>query len=1042
MASVGLLLFGSGACALIYQTVWLRQFRLIFGSSTAATAAVLAIFLGGLGAGGLLLGRYADRFQRPLLLYGALELTIAAWTAVTPLLLRGVEKLYFSLGGSLSLGMFGATLVRLLLAALVLAPATLLMGGTLPAATGAVETSADTRRTRFAAVYGLNTLGAVAGTLLSTFLLLETFGNRYTLWMACLANVLIALIAITIGRPRVAPVVHADEVVEETRRAPVLFVCIAAGIVGFVFMMLELIWYRVLAPILGGSTFTFGLILGVALLGIGVGSCLFLVGKRDRASSLRLFALTCAVEALLAILPFAIGDPIAVVASLLRSLRTIGFEGLIASWAAITLFVVFPAALVSGIQFPVLVSLLGRGKRDVGEHVGLAYASNTAGSFIGSVATGFGLFPLVTVSGAWRAAAVVLALLAVLAAILAATRREPMGGTAAAVLVAIIAVTLSASPGPSPMWRHSPIGAGRVDMARWGPNEVRDFVNFRRRAVTWQADGLESSVALSSEDGHALMVNGKSDGHARIDAGTQVMSGLLGAMLHPNPRRILVVGLGTGSTGGWLAKLPNLERVDIVEIEPAIVDAVPHFAPVNQSVHTNPKAHILIGDAREVLLSEGDQYDLIASEPSNPYRAGVASLFTTDFYRNVRRRLAPGGIFLQWMQAYEIDLDTLRTVYASYLAVFPNVTTWQTQRGDLVLLGSNGEIPFDVERMKKLLEIEPYKSALQNTWRVDDVEGILAHYVCGTSTARTLARGARLNTDDKTVIEFGFARTVGESDRFSLGELKIASASRGERQPVLIKGQIDPWLVSARRQSMITAVGEGPLYEPGLQPDLRARMDAHRLYDEARYREMLMAWEGQPQAPTDSAEVLIFAEGLAEVGSEQSLPFIHVLRFDHPIEADVLTARLRLREQKFEEAAALLEKAFVAYRKNPWPLMVVMRRAMNLAMDLARADASGATARRFYTILRQPFAVGLLQEARLDAAYRLAKLADRQAACGDLAMEALRAYEPNVPWEKDYLRYRADCYRRRNHPLAASAERDWQEYQQHAPKSVLEALAR
>ena len=1042
MVSVGLLLFGSGACALIYQTVWLRQFRLVFGSSTAATAAVLAIFLGGLGAGGLLLGRYADRFPRPLLLYGGLELTIAVWSALTPLLLLGVEKLYFSLGGSLNLGMVTATLVRLVLAALVLAPATLLMGGTLPAATGAVETSGDTRRTRFAVVYGLNTLGAVAGTLLSTFLLLETFGNRYTLWLACLANALIALIAIMIGRPRPAAVVsQPDEVVEESSRAPVLFVCIAAGIVGFVFMMLELIWYRVLAPLLGGSTFTFGLILAVALLGIGVGSGLYLVGKRDRASSVRIFALTCAVEALLAIVPFAIGDPIAIVAALLRSLRSIGFEGLVASWAAITLFVVFPAALLSGIQFPVLVSLLGRGKRDVGEHVGLAYASNTAGSFIGSVATGFGLFPLLTVLGAWRAAVVMLAVLAVVAAILAATRREPMGATAAAVLIAIIAATLAATPGPSPMWRHSPIGAGRVDMARWGKNEVRDFVHFRRRSISWEADGLESSVALSSEDGHALMVNGKSDGHARIDAGTQVMSGMLGAMLHPRPRRLLVVGLGTGSTGGWLAKLPDLDRVDIVEIEPAIVDAVPHFAAVNQSVHRNPKAHIIIGDAREVLLSEGDQYDVIASEPSNPYRAGVASLFTSDFYRNVRRRLAPGGLFLQWMQAYEIDLDTLRTVYASYLDVFPNVTTWQTQRGDLILIGSNGEIPFDVERMKKILEIEPYKSALQKTWRVDDVEGILAHYICGTPTAKLLARGARLNTDDKTVIEFGFARTVGESDRFSLADLKIAVATRAEREPVVLKGVVDPWLVAARRQSMVTAVAESPLYEPVMAPEMRMRLDAHRFYADGRYRDVLLAWERQQRGPSDSAEVLTFAEALADVGSEQALPFIHLLRFDHPIEADVLTARLRYRQQKFEEAADLLEKAFIAYRTDPWPLTVVMRRALTMALDLARADASGATARRFYEVVRRPFVVGLLQEARLDAVLRFGQMSDPKP-CGDRAIEALRGYEPNVPWEKDVLSYRADCYRRRGVPLAAQAERDWKEYQEHAAQSVRDVLGR
>lgn len=1040
--SVGLLLLGSGACALVYQTVWLREFRLIFGSSTAATAAVLAIFLGGLGAGGLLLGRVADRYERPLVLYAALELLIAVWTALTPLLLRGVEALYFKLGGSIGLGVVGGTALRLVLAALVLAPATLLMGGTLPAATRAVESDDDTRRSRFAVVYGLNTLGAVAGALISTFVLLETFGNRYTLWLACLVNVLIALIAMAIGRRMAAATHPAYESAPEAGRAPVGFVCAAAAIVGFIFMMLELVWYRALAPLLGGSTFTFGLILAVALLGIGAGSILFLLGNRMRPASIATFAITCAAEALLIVAPFAIGDGIAVIAAILRSMRAIGFGGLVASWAMVTLVVVLPGALAAGIQFPVLVSLLGRGQRDVGRHVGLAYAWNTAGSFAGAVATGFGLIPIVTINGVWRTGTVVLALVALAAVALAIGRREHPAGIAVATVTSVVAIVLAAAPGPSAAWRHSPIGAGRVDARDWDENEVRNYLRFRRRAVTWQADGLESSVALSSEDGHALMVNGKSDGHARIDAGTQVMSGMLGALLHPKPRRALVVGLGTGTTGGWLASIPEMERVDIVEIEPAIVDAVVHFGPVNQNVHRNPKAKIQIGDAREVLLVPGEQYDLIASEPSNPYRAGVASLFTTDFYRNVRRRLAPGGLFMQWVQAYEIDLGTLRTVYASYLSVFPNVTTWQTQRGDLVLFGSDGEIPIDVARLQATIAREPYKTALQKSWRVEDVEGIVAHYVCGTGTARRLARGATLNTDDKTVVEFGFARTVGDSDKFDLGELKVAAAMSADRLPRIVTGgTLDPYFITARRLAMITAVAELPVIDPLMTPEMRARLDVHRHYAEGRYVDLLSAWRTQTRGPSDSSEALTFAEALAEGGNEQAMAFINLLRFDHPIEADVLTARLRWRQGKTAEAADLMAKALTAYRTDPWPLMIVMRRGLHIVSELARRDQSGATARRFYELLRQPFAVGLLTELRRKTAYELAVMAVPEP-CGERAIAALAAYEPNVPWERDMLRYRADCYKRKNHPLAASAQRDWEHFQRNSAESVIDFLRR
>ena len=1042
VGSVGLLLLGSGLCALVYQTVWLREFRLVFGASTGATAAVLAIFLGGLGVGGLLIGRRVDRAARPLLIYGLLEAAIAIWAALTPLLLRGAGVVYFKLGGSLTMGSAGATAVRLLLALLVLAPATLLMGGTLPAATGAVESDSDTRRQRFATVYGLNTLGAVAGAMLATFVLLERFGNRYTLWLACLFNLLIALVAIAIGRRRESRLHDAVETPEVERRAPLLFVAVAAALVGFVFMMLELVWYRALAPVLGGTTFTFGLILAVALLGIGAGSCLYLAGGGKQSATLRAFALTCALEALLVIVPFAIGDDLAVTAAILRYLRSIGFAGMIAGWAVITLIVVFPAALLSGIQFPVLVSLLGSGRRDVGEHVGIAYAANTAGAFIGAVGTGFGLLPLLTVSGAWRMGAIVLALLSLATAALAVRRRERMPMIAASVLVAIVALTLSASRGPTAAWRHSPIGAGRVETATWGPNDITDFVHLRRRAVSWQEDGLESSVALSSEDGHALMVNGKSDGHARIDAGTQVMSGLIGALLHPNPKRVLVVGLGTGTTGGWLAAVPELQQVDIVEIEPSIVRVAQQFAPVNHDVMRNPKAKIHLGDARELLLvDDGTRYDLIVSEPSNPYRAGVASLFTSDFYRNVSRRLAPGGFFLQWVQGYEVDSDTLRTVYATYLSVFPNVTTWQTQRGDLLLIGSTGEIPVRVEELQRRIAREPYRTALENSWRVHDVEGILAHYVCGTGTARQLAQGARLNTDDRTVIEFGFARTVGDTRKFDLSELKVAATVRADREPRLLVGTIDPWAVAVRRQSMITAVSEVPLLEPTMTPELRSRMNIHAAYSDGRYRDVLMEWQRQQRGPSDSAEWVTFAEALAEVGAPQSETFINLLAGRHPVEADILMARLRFRQRRPEEAADRLVRAFTAYRTDPWPLLDVTRRGLGMLVPIARTDPSGRLARRFLDAISQPFSVNLLNEARRGTMLELAR-ATQAAPCSDDAMRVLAGYEPWVPWNDELLEYRADCYRRRNVPLAAQAERDLAAFRRYTPKSLIDLLRR
>ncbi|HEX3111219.1 MAG TPA: fused MFS/spermidine synthase, partial [Thermoanaerobaculia bacterium] len=403
-ATPAVLLFFSGACALTYQTVWFRQFRLIFGASTFATAAVLAIFMGGLGLGSAFLGRRADAHPKPLVFYGNLELLIAVSAAASEVLLWLVAKLYFATGGSVTLGIFVASVVRLVLSAIVLAVPTVMMGGTLPAVARAVETNEDDGRRNVALLYGANTLGAVTGTLLSTFFALEVFGNRKTLLVAVLVNAVIAVIARSIGTQWGAGGSPARD--GERAAAPSsngrTRVLIAAGIVGFAFLLMELVWYRMLAPLLGGSTFTFGLILAVALLGIGLGGAAYSFWSGRGRATVGGFALTCSLEAVAIAVPFAMGDRLAIAEALLRDLGPFGFQGYVIAWTLLTIVVVLPAAFIAGIQFPLLISLLGSGRDDVGRDVGHAYAWNTAGAIAGSLAGGFGLIPLLSAPGAWR----------------------------------------------------------------------------------------------------------------------------------------------------------------------------------------------------------------------------------------------------------------------------------------------------------------------------------------------------------------------------------------------------------------------------------------------------------------------------------------------------------------------------------------------------------------------------------------------------------------------------------------------------------------
>ena len=400
---------------------------------------------------------------------------------------------------------------------------------------------------------------------------------------------------------------------------------------------MEMVWYRMLAPLFGGSTFAFGLILAIALLGIGFGGVAYAISGAKRSASVQLFALTCAVEALFIAVPYALGDRLAMAAMLLRPLGTLGFYGHVLAWSALCSIIILPAALVSGFQFPLLISLLGSGRTRIGSQTGNAYAWNTIGALIGSLAGGFGFMPLFSAPGVWRLVVLLLAVVAAAAAILGAFELRRLTRAIFPVSVAAAAAALLLTTGPTAFWRHSQIGVGGLRQYHASQNDMRELMHRTRRHILWQADGLESSVALADADSLAFIVNGKSDGNAKTDAGTQIMSGLIGAALHPNPQSSMIIGLGTGSTAGWLAAVPTMQRVDVVELERSILRVAEACAPVNHQALSNSKLNVIIGDGREILLTSKQQYDLIVSEPSNPYRAGVAGLFTREFYQSIEK---------------------------------------------------------------------------------------------------------------------------------------------------------------------------------------------------------------------------------------------------------------------------------------------------------------------------------------------------------------------------------------------------------------------
>ncbi|HXI13852.1 MAG TPA: fused MFS/spermidine synthase [Thermoanaerobaculia bacterium] len=1051
-SKVSLLLFGSGFCALIYQTVWLREFRLIFGASTAASAAVLAIFMGGLGAGSLLLGRRADGKANPLGFYAGLEIAIALSAAVTPLFLILVRTIYIALGGSLSLGVAGGALLRLFLSSLVLLVPTVLMGGTLPAAARAVETSHDATRRNFALLYGANTLGAVIGVLASTFFLLELLGNRQTLWAASALNLLVALAARSLSRsltaresmqtaevnldPGLEPVVTVDE---ETHAVPVPLILGAASIAGFAFLLMELVWYRMLGPLLGGSSFTFGIILAVALLGIGLGGGLYSLFGATRRVTAAGFALTCALEALFIAIPFALGDRIALIAMLIRPIGAIGFFGYVAGWAVVTAIVVLPAAFVSGVQFPMLVALLGRGRTEVGRHIGMTYAWNTAGAIAGSLAGGFGLLPFLGAIGSWKGVVVLLAILSIVTVVFTSRGRRFGAGPIAALVISALSLALLFSTGPTAGWRHSPIGVGRARGPQQDPNDLRAFLNDARAGIEWEREGVESSVALARGNGYAFIVNGKSDGHSVRDAGTQVMAALVGAILHGAPRNALVVGLGTGSSAGWLGAIPSMQRVDVAELEPAIVEVAEVCSPVNRSALKNPKIHLSIGDAREILITTRSRYDLIFSEPSNPYRAGISSLFTREFYHAASERLNTGGLFLQWLQAYEVDAETIRTVIATLKKEFRFVEIWYTAGGDLLLIASAQPVRYDAGILSRRIGEEPYRSALHHAWGVTDLAGFLSHFIARDSLSTAFAAlEPPINSDDRNHVEFGFARSLATSTRFSLAAFKKLSESRNEHRPVIRMEQ-------SLKDALIERTALGSETAPEARdlarrdPGFVERSLARAQYTKGNLPGALAHWARQSRDPETLTDLAMLAEGLATSGNVRALPVLSELRRWQPMDADALTARWHAKQGNYAEAVVALESAFGRYRRDPWTDPGIMARTLTVLYSVAASDASGAYAKRLFTLLEAPFILESIRGDRLFGLWTLARMIDKKT-ISDYSRRAFLAHEPHVPWREDFLRSRAIAYRTLRHPLEKRAVKDWLDFQSQQPSEISQGL--
>jgi hypothetical protein len=434
----------------------------------------------------------------------------------------------------------------------------------------------------------------------------------------------------------------------------------------------------------------------------------------------------------------------------------------------------------------------------------------------------------------------------------------------------------------------------------------------------------------------------------------------------------------------------------------------------------NPRVHIALGDAREVLLATPRRYDLVFSEPSNPYRAGIASMFTREFYEAIDARLAPGGMLVQWIQLYEVSGEAIRTVYATLGSVFPHVESWRTHR-DLLLVATREPQRLGAAALRERVAQEPHRSALANAWRVSGLEGFLAYFVANADFARAVRETQRgpLNSDDRNVLEFGFASSVARHDLFRGSELFALARARGEDRPARLGGDVDWALVQEERARVAAA---SPSEWPPLGEEQSARAWAFHHSYRGDSKAAMAAWRSQPREPQGPLELALVAEGLALEGDEAALPYVERLRAFQPVEADTLLGRLRLAQGRTAEAVDALEAAFVRHRSDPWPRLEIVLRGFAAARQAAAARPADAA--RLVRALSEPFAARAVDEDRRLAAYEIASRSGLAPECARLVAE----FEPWVPWTREFLETRAACYEAVGHPRAALARGELREF--------------
>jgi spermidine synthase len=745
-----LLLAGSGCAALIYETVWFQLLQLVIGSSGVSLGLLLAAYMGGLCAGSILLPRLVPRHVHPLKLYAILEFGIGLLGLLVLFALPVVARLYmYGVPDSPASGFTGIVL-RGIVAVVCLLPPTVLMGASLPAIARWLETSRE-GVSWLGLLYSSNIAGAVIGALISGFYLLRVHDMAVATYTAAGINLAVGALSLLLSlRTAYEGIGETPPSGRAARVKQAGYIYIAIGISGFAALGAEVVWTRLLSLLLGGTVYTFSIILAVFLFGLWFGSSAGAFIAR-RASHPVLALAACQIlligsvawtsYALAYSLPYWPVDPWLS----LKPLFNFQLDLVRCVWA------ILPATLLWGASFPLALAAAAKPGEDPAKLSGEVYAANTAGSIAGALVFSLFLIPGIGTRSSQQILILVSGVAAVAASISAMRIRNIRNASVAAVLGAIVFSAVAIFSVDDVPWQV--IAYGRRIAPTMRAADLYPEANLTK--VVFRGEGINSSVIIADRAGlRQFYVSGKAEASsAPADMRLERMMGHLPALLHPNPHSVLTVGFGAGVTAGSFVPYPEVEKLVICELEPLIPPAsTEFFREQNYSVMHDSRTRIVYDDARHFIFTTKQKFDVITTDPIHPWVKGTSTLYSKEYYELVRAHLNPGGVVAQWLPIYDSDPATVKSELATFFEVFPNGTVWSnyTQNGgyDLVLIGGDASA-IDVDSVQERLDRSEYSKVLVSLSDVGlhSAVEVFATYAGRASDLASYFAGAPINDD-------------------------------------------------------------------------------------------------------------------------------------------------------------------------------------------------------------------------------------------------------------------------------------------------------